>query len=726
MQRRTKSKSGPTGTHGSGSVQIDVYRLGQVFNDWPHAIFVLNQSGRHVYQNPTDRGSVGDLDGKFVTDIAADFAKSEDWGARQDRVLAGETVTHTVSRGDRHGGTRDADITMSPLRRDNVIIGILGMTIDQTHAFELQRERKEIAKRATAASNRLKYLTDNVPGGIFEYVIDSNGTPKFTYINSGMGPLLGTTKQMLLQNPAAAFQNDHPDDAVRVQQAIARSTTTNEPLNITHRLLHPERGLQWNRLHATPTVQPNGDVIWHGYIFDVTEEHARAEELEQARNRMEALSLIDSLTGLPNHRACDEAMAKRWADPQARCQTTTVVRIDLDHFKSVNDTLGHAAGDAVLCRVGDCLNTTLEPFDFTARLGGDEFVIVLAPGKTESDAEDTLRKLRALIEVPFMFEGRHCHFDASFGIASVTSLPSDYTEVLSSADAALFQAKRLGRGRMAVFTPSLKQEITHRRRRAGQIRTALDQRQFVPFFQPQIDAITGEVAGFEVLARWPHPTEGCIPPLDFIPIAEQMRVVHEIDRMMFEKAIEALGRFKADGLVIPKLAFNVSAARVHDPDIIKSVKALQTGGTRVAFELLESILLEDETALFAHHIDLLKECGIEIEVDDFGSGRASIIGVLKVAPDTIKIDGRLIRPLFESEQARGLLRAIVDIGHSLNIDITAEGVETIEHARALRSMGCKTLQGFAFARPMPEANLKSYLAGFSPAFMDEAPAKISR
>ncbi len=712
----TTAGAGINMSTGTTVAEIDVDQLRLMFEDWPHAVFAIDRAGQYAFQNAVDRAAFGDLDDKVADDVGAEAASDENWSDAHRRVLAGETITYTVSRSGDGGAARDAEVTMSPLRKGREIIGILGMSIDRSDAARFQREREAASALLHATYTRLERLTNNVPGGIFEFVIGADGSMFFPYVSSGMGPMLGTTTEALLEDHEAGFAHDHPDDAALVRQAIERSHQTLEPVKITHRLNHPDQGLRWHHVHATPTRQPDGSVIWHGSIFDITEERARAEELENARNRMQELSHFDSLTGLPNRRAIGEHMASRFANPDLRDSCCTVIRVDLDHFKTVNDTLGHAAGDAVLCRVGQCLVDATRDGDFSARLGGDEFVVILAPDRTLADAEGVIDRLRALIDMPFMHQGRHCHFNASFGVASVATLPDDHAELLASADAALLHAKAQGRGRTAIFTDDLQQAIVHRRRRAAQIRIALERQEFVPFFQPQIDAATGEIAGFEVLARWQHAEEGTIVPAEFIPVAEQMRVVQDIDRMMFAKALEVLDRLKADGFHIPKLSFNVSASRVHDPDIVQSVRQLQTNGTRVGFELLESILLEEENAIFAHHIDLIKECGVDIEVDDFGSGHASIIGVLKVAPDTLKIDRRLVGPLLESERARGLLRAIIDIGHSLEIDITAEGVETMPHALALRKMGCKTLQGYAFAHPMPESVMRSYLASFRPVF----------
>ncbi|GGB58416.1 hypothetical protein GCM10011316_33100 [Roseibium aquae] len=705
------------------SPEIDVSQLAELFETWPHAVYALDRSGQYVFQNAADLAAFGNLEDKVAGDVSADAATQEQWTEMHNRALHGETITYSVTRPTSEGPGRDAEVTLAPWRQGEKIIGIFGMTIDRSHERKFDRERQAAAETVRQTHARLQRLADNVPGGIFEFQIDPEGNMCFSYASSGLGPLLGTTTQALLEDPESGFVNDHPDDAHLVQEAIAYSFRTLEPVKMAHRIIHPELGLRWHRVHATPERKPDGRVVWYGCIFDITEEMLRAEELEAARKRMETLSLIDPLTGIANRRACDRVISDLCADPAKRSKTCTIIRIDLDHFKAVNDTLGHAAGDAVLCRVGECLREAIGPDDFTARLGGDEFVIILGPGKTTRDAEAIVQKLRGLMAVPLMHHGRYCRFDASFGIASSDILPDDPMNLLGSADAALLQAKAQGRGRLAVFTTDLHNAMVYRKQREAEIGTALERDEFIPFFQPQIDAVSGSVAGFEVLARWKHPSGDHVLPIEFIPAAEQIQVVQDIDRIMFEKALRVVNRLQAEGIVIPKLSFNVSTSWANDPEIIRVVKKMRTGGTQVAFELLESIVLEEETATFARHIDLLKQSGVSIEVDDFGSGRASIIGVLKVAPDTLKIDRRLVTPMFDSPTSCNLVRAIIDIGRTLGIDITAEGVETMHHAIALRDMGCKTLQGIAFSTPIPADDLASYLTTFRPVFSGVKPAR---
>ncbi|SDK04181.1 EAL domain, c-di-GMP-specific phosphodiesterase class I (or its enzymatically inactive variant) [Aliiruegeria lutimaris] len=241
-----------------------------------------------------------------------------------------------------------------------------------------------------------------------------------------------------------------------------------------------------------------------------------------------------------------------------------------------------------------------------------------------------------------------------------------------------------------------------------EIHEAIDADQFVPFFQPQVSAADGRLVGAEVLLRWLHPARGLLLPGDFLQMAEQLRLVSDIDRIMMEKSHDALARWRAQGLIIPKISFNVSSGRMHDPGIVALARKMKSTDTQVTFELLESILVEEESDQFRMHLEMVREAGIEIEIDDFGSGHASIIGLTEIAPSALKIDKRLVDPVAPGSQSLSLVGAIVEIAETLGIETIAEGVENGEQAILLRDIGCSVLQGYHFARPLNEKQFFDY------------------
>ena len=455
-------------------------------------------------------------------------------------------------------------------------------------------------------------------------------------------------------------------------------------------------------VRATLTSSELGDkVVVRTDISDFVRAHRalqeHAESLARANEEVRHKSLHDPLTDLPNRRHLDTELATRLSEG-----TATVIRVDLDRFKQVNDVLGHKAGDFVLCHVADILRTEMRPGDLASRFGGDEFVVLCRDGTTEDEARELAEAMLSRIVEPLMFEGKPCRFGASFGVASCERACCDAGELLSFADAALYAAKDAGRRTVETFSPALHEQYIEERLLGDEFATALERGEIVPHFQTQHDAITHEIVGAEVLARWENPRRGLLSPPVFLDVVRKLGMEGQLDAAIFDATVDILQEFAKDGAALPKVSFNVSAGRLLDPDFVKTAgRSLAGIDTRFAFEILESISLEDMDDAFFYTIEQLKGLGYEIEIDDFGSGHASIASVMDIAPDALKIDRRLVAPLVYSDRAAQMVASIVQLTQALGIRVTAEGVETLEQAEVLADMGCKTLQGFLFSRAEP-------------------------
>jgi len=435
----------------------------------------------------------------------------------------------------------------------------------------------------------------------------------------------------------------------------------------------------------------------------------RAEEMMRVQEEIRHTALHDPLTGIANRRYLD----KRMGEMAARCRRNghwlAALHIDLDRFKQINDTAGHAAGDALLIHVAGILKSTVREEDFVSRVGGDEF-LVLCSGDGNMDVLSSIaERIIEQVAVPFDFEGRECWFGASIGIATMQGPDIRPAELQVNADIALYRAKNHGRGRHEYFSSEVQAEIVHNKQIADGIRAGMTRGEFIPHYQPQFDANTFEIAGFEALARWEHPVEGTLPPSVFLKIAEDLSAVATIDRAILEATLADFERWTAAGLRIPKLSVNVSARRLLDPDLIKGLLDMNLPSGVIAFELLESIFLDDADELIAWNIDMLREMGIDVELDDFGSGHASIVSLVKLAPDAIKIDRELVTAITQDRSRRNLVRSIIEIGKSLDVRIVAEGVETLAHADMLRELGADVLQGFYFSGPLAPGDVPGFV-----------------
>ncbi|MBO9124445.1 EAL domain-containing protein [Rhizobium sp. 16-488-2a] len=583
--------------------------------------------------------------------------------------------------------------------------------------------RKEAEERLAHMSRRLDLALDISGIGVFESDLDA-GTVEW---DARLLWIYGIT------NPTRASQGDvwtetlHPDDRERVQATVAENIERQSGFQHEFRIIRGDGAERVIRAKAAFFIDGNGHRKLIGANWDVTEEVAlnaelqRAKDLAEAHNReleaakesIEHLALHDFLTGLPNRRYLDRKLEEYSTKASTTDDTLAVLHIDLDRFKQINDTLGHRAGDAMLKHAASVLTETVRPGDFVARIGGDEFVVLCAldvtPKKISNMAERIVRELSR----PIRYEHHECRFGASVGIATDSGPMLDGKQLLLNADIALYRAKSGGRNRHEFFSKDARRQVIASKRLADDILIGLERREFVPFYQPQFDARTLDVTGVETLARWQHREHGLLAPDRFLDIAEDINVVATIDGVILEQALVDRAAWESEGIVIPKIAVNVSSRRLDDPALGKKLRALKIAPGTIAFELLESISLDDCDDAVIANLRQFRRLGIDIEIDDFGTGHASIVSLLRLSPKTLKIDRELIRMLPTSSEQRKLVRSIIEIGRSLSILVTAEGVETMEHARILGDLGCDVLQGYALARPMPAMQIPSFVRAAS-------------
>jgi diguanylate cyclase (GGDEF)-like protein/PAS domain S-box-containing protein len=584
--------------------------------------------------------------------------------------------------------------------------------IRQTHIQEINRRQGQLQR----LSQRHKLALETSKIGVLEVNLD---TWEITW-DARIRELFGLADDVTRITRETWTDAVHPDDLAQAAEEFDTAISTGGDYNSNFRIRAGDGTTRWVRSIGAVHSGIDGTRVLIGVVWDVSADvelnasllaakqsaELRNQELEEARAQMERNSLHDSLTGLPNRRFLDEKLN----GGAAGTRVTALLHIDLDRFKQINDTLGHAAGDAMLVHAASVLSASTRADDFVARIGGDEFIIATTSEAGEAELEALANRIIAKMREPVPYEGHECRFGVSIGVAMAE--PGNKhcgKRLLIDADIALYRAKSNGRNRCEFFNSSLKSEIIRNKQVADDILNGLDRSEFVPFFQPQFDARTLDIIGVEALARWIHPSEGVLSPDAFLKTAGELNVVPLIDRAILEQTLWQSTRWKAAGISIPKMSVNVSAGRLYDDDLIESLNGLSFERGTLSFELLESIFLDDKNETIVANIAHLKSLGIDVEIDDFGTGFASIVSLVQVKPTRLKIDRQLILPLVSSPSQRNLVASIIDIGQSLGIKVVAEGVETMEHAVILRDIGCDTLQGYALARPMTSEQLMAFV-----------------
>ncbi len=412
----------------------------------------------------------------------------------------------------------------------------------------------------------------------------------------------------------------------------------------------------------------------------------------------------DELTGVKNRRGLEKRLAE--LVPRAQRQNTMwLCHIDVDHFKRINDTFGHLAGDAVLKHIAALLQLAADGKGQVARIGGDEFTLIMPGEYTEEDIQDICWGFNEKLREPIFVGGAEVTMSCTIGITSFEIGQDESGDILARSDLALYAGKARGRGVCEFFSPHMEDESKVRRHLEKEIEAAIERDEFVPYFQPQVDLRTKSIVGYEVLARWQHPSRGVLTPDSFLETAQRMGALGEIDRAMLFKAIDQQTEWHNDRSELTPVSVNVSFDRLQSKDLINDLKGIGDRAKHVTLELLESINLDDHDAEFAAALDELRKTGVGIEIDDFGAGRTSILAVLKVQPDRLKIDKRLVDPIATDKAACNVVKSIIGIGQTLGIQALAEGVETREQVNILSDLGCDRIQGFYFGKPESAANI---------------------
>lgn len=434
----------------------------------------------------------------------------------------------------------------------------------------------------------------------------------------------------------------------------------------------------------------------------------------------------DPLTLLPNRALFLDRLQHALARAAREQSGLAVLLLDLDRFKAINDTLGHAAGDGLLQAVALRLQSCIRPADTVARLGGDEFAILLEHVIDVSDTAHVAERVIARLSAPFYLPEHEVFTNTSIGIVLSTSAVADPSILMQDGKAALYRAKEQGKGRYEVFDTSMNVQTHQRLHLEGDLRRAIERGEFIVHYQPTINLATGKIEALEALVRWMHPERGLVPPLDFIPVAEETGLIHPIGRWVLE---EACRQAHAWHLEQPDagpwlISVNLSAKQFQQTDLIDEVVAVlgRTGlePRLLQLEITESVIMDDAPTTMIT-LRALKDLGVRLAIDDFGTGYSSLSYLKRFPVDTLKVDKVFVDGLEHDPDDTAIVQAVVTLARALGLKVTAEGIESAAQLAQLRKLGCHLGQGYYFARPLAIDAVAPLLAASATSCRSEAP-----
>ena len=530
-------------------------------------------------------------------------------------------------------------------------------------------------------------------------IVDRDGTIRF--VSPSVHAAFGYRPEELIGQTVYGFL--HHEDTPTVSAFLESEGETNR--RITARFRHRQGG--WRYVEAVGSDMTQNGALG-GFVFasrDMTERRELEEQLSHQ-------AFHDPLTGLANRALLADRIGHALARISRTGRDLAVLFVDLDDFKSVNDTLGHAPGDALLLEVSRRITSCVRPGDTVARLGGDEFAVLMEEAD-EPLAVAVAERLQAALHTPFPLGDAEICVTASVGIARSGADTVSEAELLRNADVAMYQAKDSGKARYTVFRPEMHEAVVRRVALLGELRTAVDERQFELHYQPLVALTDRHIVGFEALVRWRHPVRGMVSPLEFIPLAEETGLIIPLGRWILEEATAQLAAWDLLPRTGPPLtmSINVSARQLQSRDLVTTLAdVLARSGVapgRITLELTESMLLEDVTGTIAR-LEELKEIGVRLAIDDFGTGFSSLSYLRRFPVDTLKVDKSFVDDM-NSARGSELTRALLELGAVLGLKTVAEGIEDVGQATQLEAHGCDFGQGYMFSRPIPPAQVEALL-----------------
>ncbi len=668
--------------------------LWALLDDLPDAVVVLDARGAILEANQRASDLTGlsivDLRTRGLTDLVSVEALRQSrarWKADPDGASGGSPTDFDFVHPD--GTARVVQLhSRLPVRDpDRIVVALRDVTEDRA-----QQRRLEVARE------RFRLAFHGAPTGM---ALSRSSDACLLDVNDTLAEMLGYDRHELIGRTVESIT--HPDDWA-ANLAKLQLTLAEDPLDhyrIDKRYVRRDGSTMWARTSVACDAEPDGSWLVISHIEDITAERVSAARLEWAATH-------DELTRLPNRFHFLEQLDARLTHGQPG--SVAVMFIDLDNFKVINDSLGHDVGDELLRSMSERLRNTLRDSDLLSRFGGDEFIVALTDLGTPMTAIELAERLRLEIARPLQIGSAELFVTASIGI--VFSVDGSFTaDLLRDADGAMYRAKARGRDCVEVYAPGTHDSTVLRLRTTNELRHGLERGEIIPYFQPIVRLDTGVLEGVEALARWRHPSRGLVMPDQFLPLAEETGLIGELGAVMLRSSLAQLAswRERLPALAHLTLSVNVSVRQLMGGDFAALVaETLAMTGLPadvLNLEITETTLMTD-TKTAGKVLRQLRSLGVHLAVDDFGTGYSSLTYLKRFPVETIKIDRSFVSGLGIDAEDTSIVDAVIKLGHSLGLEVVAEGVETPLQLTRLRDLGCEYGQGYLFGRPQPVEHLE--------------------
>ncbi len=665
--------------------------LSHVVEQTADAVVITDRYGIIQYVNPAHEDTTGytkkECLGKNASMIKSGIHDSVFYTRMWKAILRGDVFRARITNRKKDGTLYYEEKTITPLRNDTGNITHFVSTGKDVTASVAVEEALRVSVKHLEEAQRIAHI------GHWERDLHTNEM----HWSAEVYRIFGLSSEEFTPNRAQFLNRVHRDDHYLVETADHRAATEATPSSIDCRIITLAGTERIVHYSATANYDDAGTAVQlHGTVQDVTEHRRNAEQLNH-------LAYYDPLTGLPNRTLLYDRLRVAIVETQRRGRILALMFLDLDHFKIVNDTLGHEAGDNLLKMTGERLVACMRASDTVSRLGGDEFTILLTDIACEGDVAYIAQKILDCFSAPFNIAGRELFVSTSIGI-TLSPLDDDNVEnLLRNADAAMYHAKALGRHMYRFYTKDLNHSTNKRLAMETALRHAVTRDEFVLYYQPQVSLDTGRIIGVEALIRWQDPDSGLVPPNEFIPIIEENGLIIPISEWVLHAACTQAKVWDTAGFATLQVAVNLSGRQFQHYDLPALVaKVLNETGInpgRLDMELTESIMIHNTDVTLAT-MEQVRGLGVVFSLDDFGTGYSSLSYLKRFPISTLKIDQSFVGGIASDPNDATIVRTIITMSHSLGIRVIAEGVETAEQLDFLRTYECDAIQGYYFSKPL--------------------------